>query len=143
MPPRRVKNMFDFYFHGTPGKRIIDADTGRFVGIFDQDGFLSSAEIAKNCATPLIGRMKACYVPHYPVYVTVWGPDVTPLSDVRVSVAGGGEKTTDENGTLRLCLIPGTYEVTVEKDGFETVSEQVTVGEGVCHLTFSLVLSEA
>ncbi|MDF9745116.1 carboxypeptidase regulatory-like domain-containing protein [Natrinema salsiterrestre] len=57
---------------------------------------------------------------------TVTDADDEPIADATVT-AGDETVTTDENGTYTLELEPGEYTLDVSADGYETVSEDVTV----------------
>jgi hypothetical protein len=59
------------------------------------------------------------------------GQPAGPLADATVSVAGVGTKTSNANGAFQFANIsPGTYNVTVSRSGYYSVTRSVTVEEG-------------
>ena len=134
--------MYNFYIHSTPNKSLVDADTGRVVGTFDRDGFLSADAIATACADPLISRVKATYPPHYAVCFTVWDGLASPIADATIRV-GGKEMVTDSNGCAEVKLCAGSYAVTVEKDGFSSETDEIILEGNPIHATYRLSESEA
>ncbi len=135
--PKGGYSMYNFYFHSTPGKRLIDADTGRAVGIFDQEGYLAADEIAKACAAPLITRIQNAYPVYYPVHITVWDGNAEPIVNADVVI---GEQTykTDGDGCVSCKLAAGAYAVEICADGYEDQNDVITVENTRIHLTVGL-----
>src|SRR5215831_19633415 len=71
----------------------------------------------------------------------------SPLPGVSVLVRSGGEvktaTSTDPDGTYRVSLGEGTYELVAELTGFTAVTRAVTVGGGTCDQTVDLPLTLA
>ena len=133
--------MFNFYFHSTPGKRLIDADTGRLVGTFDKDGFLAADDIAAACAGPLIDRIQISHPPYFPVHITVWDGNALPIADASVTV-GTETATTDADGCLTLKLLAGVYPITVSAEGYESEQDEISVEKNMLSATYSLTRAE-
>ncbi|HCG35423.1 MAG TPA: hypothetical protein DER23_03660 [Clostridiales bacterium] len=130
--------MFDFYFRGVPGKKLIDADTGRYLGSFDASGYVSAATLAHSCATPLINRALNSMDVYYPVHVTVWNSSTKPIPNAWISKDGAEVNKTDACGCATLILPQGVYTLTVGGEGFEDETGEVTVNQSAVHATFTL-----
>lgn len=70
-----------------------------------------------------------------------------PLPGVSVVVQAGPEvkaaTSTDPDGTYRLALPPGTYEISAELTGFVPVRKPVTIAAGACAQSMDFILSLA
>jgi hypothetical protein len=68
----------------------------------------------------------------YPVAISVYEPDKTPIGGAGIYIDGAYHGTTDAFGRSGIAnLIAGTHDVEVRAGGFETVTREVTVDDSV------------
>lgn len=75
------------------------------------------------------------------VTVIVTDDDGNPIPGATVEI-GGETVTADDDGVVTIELEDGTYEATIEADGYETMTEEITVDGEAVESTFELSVDE-